>query len=267
MGDTNLDYLRWNQPERHLVKMVDKTKEEIETRGFHQMIGGVTRTWPGQLDSNLDQCWMNAPQKLIYFRNLVRLSSDHNLILISLRTKNRLADRHEMVRRNRNEYDASKYREDMARIDWSEYYELNSIDLISDFFQTEVLKVLNKHAPMQTLQRRRRLRNWVSGEVKQMMSERDRLREVARLSDDRDDWQIYRTERNRCTRVLRSCKTDYYRDLYKKMEQEKDTAGIYKLNERTDGCEYWNNSTTIPQRWSPDKKTWNNGEHADATLY
>ena len=45
VGDTNLDFMRWGSPSSKVEKMVEKTKVEIETLGFHQMIAGVTRSW------------------------------------------------------------------------------------------------------------------------------------------------------------------------------------------------------------------------------
>ena len=59
IGDTNLDYLKWDNPPHHIKKIIDEVKNEIETVGFQQVIEGVTRSWNGQQDScidpNLDQ--------------------------------------------------------------------------------------------------------------------------------------------------------------------------------------------------------------------
>ena len=42
--DINLDYLTWHDPEAAHVNMVNRTKDEIETRGFSQIIRGHTRS-------------------------------------------------------------------------------------------------------------------------------------------------------------------------------------------------------------------------------
>ena len=70
VGDTNLDFLRWGAPSKKVENMVENTKAEIETLGYHQMVTGVTRTWPDQPDSCLDQIWTNSPARLIYFKNI-----------------------------------------------------------------------------------------------------------------------------------------------------------------------------------------------------
>ena len=101
IGDTNLDFLRWGNPAQRQVKMVDKVKEEIEILGFHQMVSGVTRVWKDQPESLLDQIWMNAPNHLVYYRNVIRAFSDHNMIVMSFKTKETVQDKHEMVSRDK----------------------------------------------------------------------------------------------------------------------------------------------------------------------
>ena len=82
-----MDHCRWGNPEVRNIRMVDKIKQEIETLGFQQIVEGITRTWSGQPDSLLDHIWLNNMDRIIYKRNIVRSFSDHNLLLISLRTQ------------------------------------------------------------------------------------------------------------------------------------------------------------------------------------
>ena len=91
IGDTNLDFFRWQNPEQSHVKIVQRTKEEIETAGFSQIIKGVSRSWRGQSDSLVDQCWVHQPQRVISHQNEARGCSDHNVTSVILRTKDRLA--------------------------------------------------------------------------------------------------------------------------------------------------------------------------------
>ena len=72
IGDSNLDFLRWNVPEYRVARMVQQTKDELETLGFCQMIRGFTRTWPGQPNSLVDQLWTNEPGCIISTTNQER---------------------------------------------------------------------------------------------------------------------------------------------------------------------------------------------------
>ena len=46
IGDINLDYTMWDNPENSNVNMVNRTKVEIETIGFVQLLKEITRSWP-----------------------------------------------------------------------------------------------------------------------------------------------------------------------------------------------------------------------------
>ena len=63
VGDINLDYNRWEEPEQHQIHMVDLTKDKIENDGFSQLVTGVTRIWKDQTESLLDHIWVNCPPK------------------------------------------------------------------------------------------------------------------------------------------------------------------------------------------------------------
>ena len=57
MGDLNLDFRKWEDPDQDSLQMTDLVKSEIQTLGFHQLVRGITRSWPHQEDSTLDHCW------------------------------------------------------------------------------------------------------------------------------------------------------------------------------------------------------------------
>ena len=65
IGDLNLDFLNWSDPEPGHANMINRTKDEIETRGFAQIIRGHTRTWRHQKDSLIDHCWLAKPDRII----------------------------------------------------------------------------------------------------------------------------------------------------------------------------------------------------------
>ena len=115
LGNTNLDYSRWDNPDPALQKMVDKVKLEVKTLGYHQLVQGITRTWPGQPDSALDQVWTNNPGRIVYVQNLVRSFSDHNLIILSVRLKDRVVDRHDLKMRDMRNWDVVKYNSEIEK--------------------------------------------------------------------------------------------------------------------------------------------------------
>ena len=109
IGDTNLDHLRWHDPEGHLVPMVEEIKDNIETSGFTQLISGHTRTWRNQADSCLDQIWSNCTQKTIRTFNETRGSSDHNVVGIDISTRDIKVGGINVVKRLWKQFDKKRF--------------------------------------------------------------------------------------------------------------------------------------------------------------
>ena len=209
------------------------------------MIQGVTRTWKDQPDSNLDHCWMNNPGRLVYFRNLERAFSDHNMILIQIRTKNNLNDRQEIITRDRKNYDKDDYKRRIAQLDWSEFHRSENLDIKNE---RNILSVLDEIAPVKTIQKRNKFRNWLSDGMKDEMKNRSRLRNEARVSNRLEDWRKYKQARNACVKSLRNCKRNFHEKLFEKVEQETTTKGLYRLTRELCGLK----SISTPQQYISD---------------
>ena len=109
IGDTNLDYLRWSTPEDRISRMVENTREEIEVEGFTQVIKGFTRQWRGQADSLVVQCWVNSPERLINATNENRGKSDHNSISVVMKTKDKVSQSQESIRRTWSNFNPASF--------------------------------------------------------------------------------------------------------------------------------------------------------------
>ena len=71
MGDTNLDFLKWEDPSQpgsqrrnRLHKLSNAVFDRVFSFGFVQLITTATRFWPGQEPSGLDHWYTNKPGKL-----------------------------------------------------------------------------------------------------------------------------------------------------------------------------------------------------------
>ena len=229
IGDINLDFARWGNPDTRIEKLVEKVKLEVETLNFNQIVESFTRSWNSQPDSLLDHIWMNSPSRLIYYRNVVRTFSDHNVLIVSYRTKDKNQDKHDIVQRDRRKYDPQKYSEKIANIDWEDFFDSTDIEKINSMFEEKLLNVLNQEAPIKISQKRKLHRNWISADVKTEMRYRDCLRQTARRSGSQDDWDCYKTSRNKCVKLLAASKKEHYNKIYEKIQTEKDTRSLYNL--------------------------------------
>ena len=228
IGDTNLDYLRWETPEASHGKMVEKTRDEMETQGFTQVIRGYTRQWRGQADSMVDQCWINTPEKLISTCNTQRGSSDHNFISVVLRTKNKLSQGQESLRRTWKNFNPDSFRARIRSINWAPLYESENVDIINDYFVEKVGWALDQEAPFKFTQNRKNHCNWMNGEIIEQMRDRDRARQVARDTDLFEDWIKYRKARNDCTKALKNRKNEYFKTIFETFSVKNDAKNTYR---------------------------------------
>ena len=152
IGDTNLDELKWAAPEYININMVNLVKFEIETLGFQQLIQGPTRFGSQQSDSLIDKCWTNCPDRVMSTENILNGTTDHNIIKMVLRIKGKISTPIEILRRSLKNWDTNNYKKEIGEINWSKMYEQTNVSVAYSHFETEVLKVLNKAAPLSKIQ-------------------------------------------------------------------------------------------------------------------
>ena len=176
IGDVNLDFCRWHNPEPAHIKWY---------RGRNvQIIQGITRTWRNTTDSLVDHIWMDKPNRIISHQNELRASSDHNVISVIVRTKDRCYAAQEMKGRCWKKFSQVIFREKISTIDWTPLFLSDNLDVKNTIFEEEIGKILEKMAPMKYNQVRKIFRNWVDDKSKNLMEKRDLLREKAKQTDD-----------------------------------------------------------------------------------
>ena len=228
IGDMKLDFVRWQNLDQVHTRMVEITKQDIETIGFVQIVKGITCTWPGQSDSLLDQCWTNRPQCIISHQNEVRSYSDHNLICVTLRTKDKIVTPQEIYKRICRNFDLYSYRAGIGAINWSPLFNTTDLNVMNTVFEEEVGKVLEAHTPLKSIQVRKNHCNWLDTEVIHTMRDGDNHRESARLTGSQADWSAYRLLRNKCTKMLRNKKNKYMSGMYNSYHSKQDISSIYR---------------------------------------
>ena len=64
IGDTNIDFMKWNDPDRGMKDLTNIMKDEVETMGFVQMVEKPTRFWLQTADFLVDQIWSNRVDRI-----------------------------------------------------------------------------------------------------------------------------------------------------------------------------------------------------------
>ena len=120
-------------------------------------------------------------------------------------------------------------------------YECEDVDLAVKMLSEELTAILDRMAPIRTIQVRENYAPWLSGQTKQIMAERDLAQKIAIQSKSDDDWVIFKRLRNQVNRILKSEKRNWRRKKFKLCEDENDSKQIWKnvksyLNWTTSGA-------------------------------
>ena len=216
-------------PEIRLENMVEEVKNQIETRGFRQLVTGVTRTWEGQRDSTLDQIWTNCGNRIINHFNLKRPPSDHNIIGANISLSDIKIGGQNIVRRKWSKFDTNRFKMKCNNTDWSSILREPNPELANSIFEEKLNRILDSEAPMGLIQRRTRYLNWLSDSTKDKMEERDKAKDKARDTKMESDWIIYRKQRNECTRLQNRDRTEHLRKTYERIELENYSSRLFSL--------------------------------------
>ena len=73
----------------------------------------------------------------------------------------------------------------------------------------KIVAVLDKHAPVRTIQVRKNFAPWMNKDLKNKMIERDTAREIAEISGDQDDWRSFRNTRNTVNNLMKLVKNEW----------------------------------------------------------
>ena len=241
IGDVNLDYKKWTTPDFSQLQMITDTKNSLEAGGFFQLIDDVTRTWPGQVDSLIDHFWTNDPQKIINVSNVVRAVGDHNMISASIRMKGSDTRRLDTRKRSYKNFDLSLYRQKLEMENWSEIYDISDVDLANDFLESRIVKTLDDMCPYRTIQYRTDCKTWLTDDTKEKMRVRDETRELARVTNDPDNWKLYRTQRNEVNRQVNRDIKAHYDNIYERHHQNNDVGATYRTAKNQVG---WSKNTS-----------------------
>ena len=229
IGDTNLDTLKWDNPEYGQENMIKILKEEIITRNFHQMIQGPTRFWPGARPSLIDQCWSNNAVKLSNIGNVTRGTADHNMIRVNYRLKGNISSRLETKGRDRRKFCEKEFKRRMALQDWSEVFEETDVNIATFKFETKFIAVLDQLAPMKKFQSRARRSDWISGETKRLIGIRDETRNRAVETSNHEEWTEYRSLRNLINKRVKNDRNENLKKHFSRLHESKDSKGLFNL--------------------------------------
>ena len=98
-------------------------------------------------------------------------------------------------------------------INWQPLYEFDDIDVATNYFTKCLKTVFDMNAPFKTKMVRGKPAPWLNKDFKRFIDNKNRLLRKARKTKNDDDWEQYRTARNKCNAKIKEAKRKHHRNL------------------------------------------------------
>ena len=224
LGDLNSDLLPINNCRDSNVRLL---KSLIEVFQLTQLITEPTRVTETS-KTLLDVIITNKPEKIVTSGTTNLGTSDHDLVYaIRKISKHGGAKPKYITTRQFKHFEISKFRHDLSCLNWHECLESGDIDEVWHFWKSLFLSVANVHAPLRTRRVRKNPAPWMTSKIRQAITERDRLKKLARKNSMPSTWTQFKISRNNVNSTIRKAKKKYYHDELK--ANKSNPRGVWKV--------------------------------------
>lgn len=202
LGDFNKNWLdRTSSLDKTLFKSINLT----------QLISEPTRV-DLRSSSLLDWILVSNPDRVLKSGVLSDPISDHSFIFCIWKIKTTSQPPKYITFRQSKAMDIDSFINDIVNINWSRFQLIPSVEEAWNFFYSEFINVVNKHAPLRTIRVKGRHLPWINSYLINLYKKRDMAWRKYRLSKGLDDWETYRQLRNFCKTETRNAKSTYYKN-------------------------------------------------------
>ena len=210
LGDMNLNHCNWtdqslpcsNQSSR-LKSLISALFSRIFPHGVSQLVTVPTRHFPGQRSTGLDHYYSNRPDKVSDVQTQHCGGSDHMLIFaVRYSRAVKTAPRYIRKRSYKN-FNPDQFVAAVHQVSWLNLYLCCDVNKAVQILSNKITFILDVMAPMRTIQVRTRYAPWLSKVTINLMRDRDQLQKTAAESKSRDDWNNFKSLRNRVNNRLK----------------------------------------------------------------
>lgn len=163
-----------------------------------------------QKSTLLDIILTNYPHKYNatgFFCNDV---SDHSAIVCVRNTKPPKVTPRFIFKRYFKKFNEQAFLHDLYRSDIKKVSLMPDVNVAWDYFLTTFMPICDKHAPLKKYRIRGRDNPWFSESISNSLRLRDTAWAKARTSNAPAGWTSFRVLRNKCARLIRTSKSEFY---------------------------------------------------------
>lgn len=123
--------------------------------------------------------------------------------------------------RNYKQLNVDLLLDDANKLPWENVYTQNNVNEKVQLFNTFLIELLDKHAPLTTVKLKEYDAPWMTKELKKERKKRDKLWTKYRLSGSPEDLENHRQCRNKLKQKMRNAKVKYFNDLFASTDNPK----------------------------------------------
>lgn len=228
LGDFNINWLNTN--DSTAKKLIALTK----AYGFEQII-----TKPTRYNNLIDFIFISDVESLIMSDVLdMQGVTDHRLTYCELDFPSVKPKPKITTFRDYKYFCHEDFVSDLVTRPWFMLYYYNDIDSKVKFLNEQIIEVMDRHAPLRTVQVRKPPAPWLTDVIRQMMKLRDRAHVKAKKTGLPSDWDYYVSLRNYTTGAIRREKKAYV-EYVSKQNQSKTfwkTVKLFNINKKSEVC-------------------------------
>ena len=171
------------------------------------------------MDTTIDHIITNKTQKIASHELKREGSSDHRMIQIIWKLKEKHNHAHYFLTHNLKKIDWPQVNAEIfTNPKMKELAENENLDELTEGVQENINSTLEKHAPVKKTQYKAKLPVFASPETRQILDDRDRALERMKLDKSLDTERKFKHLRNICHKLLKTDKTNYIKEKFNKAE-------------------------------------------------
>ena len=204
LGDFNINYKKRN--EHRELKMI------FQSQWLLQLVKNDTRVTK-DTSTLIDLIFTNTPSSFITCDVIPTHISDHHMVACIRKKNHQKCTPRVTTSREYKNYNPLKLNEYFAEVDWKGVFNESDVNKAVELFNSILLTIFDKHAPIVTKNFRGKRSDWINHEIRESMAQRDRLYRKVQKSKTSTDWKLYKTARNSCNNQVKAAKMNYHKEL------------------------------------------------------
>ena len=141
--------------------------------------------------------------------------SDHSVIYTVLKGKYQPLSPKISKFRSFKHFDSDRFREDVGKIDWHEFYSCGfDVENLWHCFKSTLLKICDRHAPIISVRQKQRGVPWINGDYIKLARQRDFCRKQFKKTGLISWWHKFQYFRNKANNLNKHLKKMFYQDKF-----------------------------------------------------